>query len=327
MKAIALYSGGLDSTLVIALLQRLGVEVIPLTFEIPFGCGSGDAASRARVVRKNFGLELKSVPLREEYLDILRRPRFGRGKNLNPCIDCKILMLRKSAEMLAPLEASFVATGEVLGQRPMSQHRQALQIIEQQSGLEGLVLRPLSAKLLPPTLPEQNGWIDRERLLDLSGRSRRAQLELAKTWELEGYGSPAGGCLLTDPGYCARLRDLMESGLLNMENTQWIRFGRYFNLSAGAKLVVARQEQECRKLEELAGPGDWLLFPLETSGPTALLRGPQAAEWTGLAAALVAYYCRKASRPEIVLLRAPDLEKTVLQPEPVSEKQALSLRI
>jgi tRNA-uridine 2-sulfurtransferase len=299
--AIALFSGGLDSTLAIALMRKAGVGVIPLTFTSPFG-GSSSTEAKAKAVASAFQLELKAMPFAEELIALVKEPHFGRGKNLNPCIDCHLLMLRKARALLPDYGADFVVTGEVLGQRPMSQHRQALDLIARKSGLEGLLLRPLSARLLGPTIPQMQGWVGEEWLLDISGRSRKRQLALAESLGLSDFQAPAGGCLLTDPGYTRKLRDLMESDLLTEHYSELIRHGRYFNLGGGAKLMVARQETECRKLESLAVAGEWLLVPGETTrGPSGVVFGPAGESGLDTALGIMAHYCRPAPALEMVV--------------------------
>lgn len=325
--AIALYSGGLDSTLAIALMRKAGVGVVPVAFTSPFGGKSG-AEAKAKAVASAFQLELRAVPFAEELLALVKEPRYGRGKNLNPCIDCHLLMLRKAKALLPVYGADFVVTGEVLGQRPMSQHRQALDLIARKSGLEGLLLRPLSARLLGPTIPQTEGWVGGEWLLDISGRGRKRQLELAAQLGLSDYEAPAGGCLLTDPGYTRKLRDLMASGLLTEHYAEAIRHGRYFNLGSGAKLMVARQEAECRRLESAARAGEWLLVPgAETRGPSALLFG-QAAE-SGLDAALgiLAHYCKPAPAMEMEVRQINGRRLTAKLPPALPEDRVRALLV
>ncbi|MEW6515458.1 MAG: asparagine synthase-related protein [candidate division FCPU426 bacterium] len=326
-KAIALYSGGLDSTLAVALMRRAGVEVIPLTFTSPFGGGSGEEG-RMRAVADTFGLELQTVPFAEELIALVKSPRHGHGKNLNPCIDCHLLMLRKSKALLPAYGADFVVTGEVLGQRPMSQHRQALDLIARQSGLAELLLRPLSARLLPPTLPQVKGWVGEEWLLDIAGRGRTRQLELAKSLGLEKYQPPAGGCLLTDPGYTRKLRDVMDSGLLTEHAAEVIRHGRYFNLGPAAKLVVARQEAECRRLEALAQAEEWLLVPGDaTRGPSGLLLGPEGESNLGAALEILAHYCRPAPAMEMEIGKPGGQRSLVRLPAEMAEERLRALLV
>jgi tRNA-specific 2-thiouridylase len=271
MKAIALVSGGLDSLLAARLIEKQGVEVILVNFKIPF-CHSkpGHGANR---LFGSLGPSLRIIELSEDFLEIVKNPVYGYGSNINPCIDCKILMLRKAKELMREFGAEFVITGEVLGQRPMSQHRRALAIIEKDSGLSGLLLRPLSARLLDQTIPEKEGWVSREKLLRLNGRGRKAQIALARELKLEGYSNPAGGCLLTDARFSQRLRELMGHDELNLGNIELLKIGRHFRISPQAKLIVGRDEKENEILSSLAKEGDYLFRPKVLAGPTSLGRG------------------------------------------------------
>ncbi len=261
MKALALFSGGLDSCLAVKLVRKKIPQITALSFSTPFSPIDGKKESLLERLAKDLEVKLRIVYIKEDYLEIIRRPRYGFGKNLNPCIDCKILMLRYAKEIMLNEGAKFIITGEVLGQRPKSQTRTALEIIEKDSGLEGLILRPLSAKLLKETLPEKEGWVERKELLGLKGRSRKFQLELAVHFSLKGYFSPAGGCLLTDPGFCQRLRDLIEHEEFTLDNVELLKIGRHFRISPYFRLIVARNFKETRKLKELFRPPD-IIFRL-----------------------------------------------------------------
>lgn len=266
-RALMLFSGGLDSMLAAELLRRCGVDVVPVAFVTPF-FGSGVAAKAAA----ELGLELQVVDISARHLEMLKSPRYGYGRSMNPCIDCHALMVQVALERLEDSEAHFVATGEVLGERPKSQNRQALDLVARHSGAGDLLLRPLSAKLLPETRPEREGWVDRACLLDLSGRSRRRQMDLAQEWGIEEYQTPAGGCLLTDASFGGRLRELMARVPgFDGGDAEAIREGRVF--WAGSTLIVlGRRHQENVRLIGLALPSDLLLREAEVPGPTALLR-------------------------------------------------------
>lgn len=298
MKAIALLSGGLDSTLAIKLIQEQGIEVLAVNFTSPFCCcdGKGSCPKSSVVVAENLGVPLKLIGLGDEYLEIIRAPKHGYGKNLNPCLDCRILILSKAHEYMKETGASFLVTGEVLQQRPMSQNRRAIGVIERESGLAGLILRPLSAKLFDPTIPEKEGWVDRERLLDISGRSRRRQLAMTKELGVSGYSCPAGGCLLTDSIFARKLRDLMESELMDLWSAGVLRHGRYHRISDGFKLIVGRNHQENERLLGLARPECVLLEPVD-KGPTALGVGVADQASLEMAGRIYAYYFRKTNGP------------------------------
>ncbi len=254
-KAILLFSGGLDSILAANLLKEQGIEVTALHCTTPF---TGDSSPRFRErMRRVFGINnLIIKDLSPEFLPLLYDPPRGLGSQMNPCIDCKILFLKAAREAMDKTGASFIATGEVVGQRPFSQRREAMELIEREAGVKGILLRPLSARLLPPTIPEEEGIVDRERLLEIQGRGRKPQLELARRYGLKEIPSPAGGCLLTDPGYCRRLKAIMpilstppspkEMELLNL-----LKVGRHFGLEGNSILVVARNRAEAEWLVKL----------------------------------------------------------------------------
>ncbi|MGQ9475560.1 MAG: tRNA 4-thiouridine(8) synthase ThiI [Actinomycetota bacterium] len=266
-RAVVLLSGGLDSMLAAELLRRCGVEVVGLAFQSPF-FGAGKAEKAAR----HLGIPLRVEDITEPHLEVVRNPRFGYGKNLNPCVDCHALMVKRALEMLEELGGWFIATGEVLGERPKSQNRRALELVSSHSGAGDLLLRPLSARLLPETRPEREGWIRRENLLDISGRSRRRQMELAREWGIEDYESPAGGCLLTDPGFSSRLRELMARVPdFDREDAELVKLGRQFWLD-DTLIVLGRRHEENRRLMEIALPTDLLLRERDRPGPLALLR-------------------------------------------------------
>jgi tRNA U34 2-thiouridine synthase MnmA/TrmU len=279
VKAISLLSGGLDSTLATILVSRQGVQVTAVKFLTAFGCDAGEGGScgfDASAVASRFGFQLKLCPMGQEYVDMVRKPAHGRGKNMNPCVDCRIMMLSWAKEYLTPGEDDFLITGEVLDQRPMSQNRMMMDEVIEESGLRGMVLRPLSAKLLEPTIPEQRGWVDREKLEGISGRSRKRQIELAREFGLgEGdYGQPAGGCLLTDPGYSHRLRDLWDNEPnAGISDITLLKFGRHFRLDRAAKIIVGRNESENDAIEGLSRRGDVIVKPKDVPGPSVMLRG------------------------------------------------------
>lgn len=292
MRALALISGGLDSRLAAKFIKEQGIDVIPLNFKIPFCHRDRDDSNLADEIRKDLGVELKKVNLAEDFLGIVKNPRYGYGSNINPCIDCKILMLRKASELMQELDVKFIVTGEVLGQRPMSQHKQALKIIEKESGLEGLVLRPLSAKLLEETLPEKKCWVDRNRLLDFSGRTRKPQINLAKSLGIQNYPNASGGCLLTDPEFAKRLKELMGHNGLNLENIELLKIGRHFRISEKTKLIVGRNEEENKQLESLVRTSDFLFFPNdELAGPTSLGRGEYNKDLIKISCRITCRYC------------------------------------
>jgi tRNA-uridine 2-sulfurtransferase len=276
IKAVGLLSGGLDSTLAAKLLIDQGIAVHAINFYSPFCTCTAKNKRCAAVVTtvKQLGdIPLKRVALGDEYLEVVRNPKHGHGRGMNPCIDCRIIKLQKSAEYMREIGACFLFTGEVLGQRPMSQHRKALRIIDVESGLQGLILRPLCAAHMEPTVPEQKGWVDRSKLMDISGRSRKRQISLAAERGINDYPCPAGGCLLTDKNFADRMRDYFSHmDKPSLKDIPLLKVGRHRRLENGDKVIIARDEEECRLLRTLAKEDDHLLEP-EFSGPVVILQG------------------------------------------------------
>jgi hypothetical protein len=273
--AIALYSGGLDSTLACRVVAEQGIRVIGVKFVTPFFGYDllKHQEQHIRAVKDKYNIDLKLIDITDDYLKLLRNPPHGYGKNFNPCIDCKILLLTKAKEMLAELRASFLITGEVVGQRPMSQRKDTLRVIERDSGCADLLVRPLCAKRLPPTQPEIDGLIDREQLLDFSGRTRAPQIKLAENFGIEDYPSPAGGCTLTDPILSKRIEQYYrQHETILKEDVRLLLVGRQFRLPYGGWLVLGRKEQENEQVLELYQPDDYLLKLENRPGPTGLLR-------------------------------------------------------
>lgn len=266
-RALALLSGGLDSALAVELLRRCDVEVVGITFVTPFF-----GSAKAEKVSRGLGVELMVVDITGRHLEVIKHPRYGYGKNLNPCIDCHGLMVRIAMERMGEAGADFLATGEVLGERPMSQNRQALELVSRFSGAGDLLLRPLSAKLLLETRPERESWVSRERLLDLEGRARRRQMELAGEWGIAEYENPAGGCLLTDAMFSERLRELMgRVPDFDGADAELAKTGRRFWVG-DTLIVLGRRHEENERLIRLALPSDLLLRERDAPGPVALLR-------------------------------------------------------
>ncbi len=268
IKAVALFSGGLDSILAVKLIEEQGIEVKGINFKTPFF-----GLEKTFVAAKDLNMNLETIDITQELMEILRNPRHGFGKNMNPCIDCHTLMFKKAGEDMTKIGASFILSGEVLGERPMSQNRNSLNIIEKESGFEGRILRPLSALLLAETIPEKESLVDRNKLLDISGRSRKRQMELAVKMGIEDYPSPAGGCKLTEPAFSKRLRDLFTQGGFSLEDIELLKLGRHFRLSKDIKLVVGRNKEENEQLQNFFQDGDFLFKAKNLKGPVSLLKG------------------------------------------------------
>jgi len=286
MKALAVFSGGLDSMLAVKLIVAQGINALGLFFETPFF-----TSGKARKSAASINLPLKVIDLTEPHLEVVKNPKHGYGENMNPCIDCHALMLKKAGDMLQEEGARFIFTGEVLGQRPMSQNKKALLTVAAQSGYGNLILRPLSAKRLPVTLPEEMGWVRREELLDISGRSRKPQMALAETFGIREYPSPAGGCLLTDQIFSKRLKDLLSSRSdPDLREIELLKVGRHFRIGSRTKLVVGRNKQENEVLLSLSKGSDLMLKTVTVPGPTALVLGDLSPQLEGLAAVITASY-------------------------------------
>ena len=305
MKAVGLLSGGLDSTIALQLMLDQGIEVFAFNLVTMFCCCTpkGSSCSSARTAVSQLGIDLKAVNATDEFLTIVEDPRHGYGSGMNPCLDCRIMMFRKAREYMEEIGASFVVTGEVLGQRPMSQRRDAMRLIDRESGLAGYVVRPLSAGLMEPTIPEKEGWLDREKLLAVSGRSRKPQMALAEGMGIRDYPCPAGGCLLTDPIFAQRLRDLLEhDGELRKEDVSILKLGRHFRLSARAKAVVGRDEHENHKLGNELRNGDHALEVSGEPGPLTLVRGGVGEDDLAIAATITARYGKSGGRGATTVL-------------------------
>jgi tRNA U34 2-thiouridine synthase MnmA/TrmU len=291
-RGLGLVSGGLDSLLALLVLKGQSIQVEAVTFTTPFFGSRG-----AEKVAEAAGVKLTVMDITEDYFEMLKSPAHGYGRLMNPCIDCHALMLKKGWEMAQKKGFDFVFTGEVLGQRPMSQRYDALKLVEKAAGLEGRVLRPLSAKLLKKSEPEELGLVDRERLFDIQGRHRKRQLALAQEFGLSYVPASAGGCLLTDQEFSARLKDLMEHGPALTQNRALIlRLGRHFRLPSGARVVVGRRHEENERLVEL-GDGETVLRPEGFPGPTALLSPGHSEMDIIMAAALITAYSREVGGP------------------------------
>ncbi len=273
IRAIGLLSGGLDSTLAVKLMIDQGIDVIVLNFVTPFcTCTRKGCRHEASRVAEHFGIPVKIISGGNEYIEIIKNPKHGYGKNMNPCVDCRILMFRNAKKYMENIGASFIFTGEVLGQRPMSQHKKAIKTIEKESGLENLVVRPLSARLLEPTIPEQKKWIDRDKLLSIQGRRRIPQIELADQLGIKDYPCPAGGCRLTDPQFAKRIKESFENGEYRIKDLQLLKYGRHFRLKSGAKVIIGRNEDENKILNEFFDENDILIEVIGIGSPIVLLK-------------------------------------------------------
>jgi len=331
MKAISLISGGLDSTLATKLILDQGIEVVGLNCKSPFClCDHGKGCkSAAKEISEKFGIELKYINTSLDFLEIVKNPPHGYGSNINPCVDCRILMLKKAKELMQQIGALFIITGEVMGQRPMSQKRPTLRLIEKEAGLVGFIVRPLSAKVLEPTEPEKLGWVDRNKLLSISGRGRKDQIALAKEFSVYDYPCPAGGCLLTNEGYANKVRDLIKHDELRLENIALLKMGRHFRIDSQSKLIVGRDEKENQRLLDIAQEGDTVFEPIEEiRGPVALGKGSFDKKQIEQSCRIIGRYCDESGEDLQIKIRkvSTDYEKAI-SCSPFKDEELTPLRI
>jgi tRNA U34 2-thiouridine synthase MnmA/TrmU len=319
-KAVALYSGGLDSTLAILTMMKHGVDITAITFMNHFGCDISDKSSCSKdpfAASVKFGFKVKLAHLSDKFLEIVKNPVFGHGKNMNPCVDCRILMLREAKVFMEMTGADFLITGEVLGQRPMSQRKDSFPVIDKAADVKGLVVRPLCGKLLPASIAEGKGMISRDMLLDFNGRSRKPQIELAKEFGLTEYPAPAGGCLLTDPNYSHKLSDLLEYNKdPAYKDINFLRTGRQFRYSYDCKIIVGRDHQDNEAIISLADKDDYRLYVEGFGSPVTVLLGNVTDDALAVAASICARYsgARKLPEVKVTISRNDQTDYLVVQP-------------
>jgi len=308
-RALGLCSGGLDSMLAGLLLRKIGVEVEWITFETPFF-----SAAKARKVSMMTGIPLTVKPIYPVYIEMLKNPPAGYGKYMNPCMDCHALMFRLAGELMREKNFDFLFSGEVLGQRPMSQTKTSLRYVEKHSGFDGYILRPLTAKNLPESIPEKEGWVDREMLLDIRGRGRKAQIKLAAEFGIEDYPAPAGGCLLTDKQYTSRLRELFDhQQTCSEEELHLLKFGRHYRLNPQTKLIVGRSEKDNENILKYHDPArDIVIDVKDYSSPIGLIPHGAEKNVVMLAASICTGYSKapKLALVEVLVKRA-DRQETI----------------
>ena len=305
-RCVVLLSGGLDSMLAIRIMQEQGIEVEALNFKTIFTCCQDQSAQTAR----DLGVRLTVVGQDDDYLDLVKQPQFGRGKGANPCVDCRIYMFEKAKRFMHQIGADFIVSGEVVGQRPMSQKRRDLDRIAYHADLEDLLLRPLSAKLLQPTLPEREGWVDRERLYGIEGRSRKRLIALAKQYGLKAIPTPSTGCSLTEPKFSKKVFDLIDApGASQRWDFELLKIGRHFRYDPQTKVIVGRdaaENEQLRYAHQLPDAASTAaLVPENFVGPQALLIGPRIGEAIAFAASLMLRYSRDYD-PQNALVRVDD---------------------
>lgn len=290
MKALALFSGGLDSILAIKLIKEQGIDVIAVKFSTHFFSRNEKSDEPVKKMAKKLKVPLKLIDVSKEYLKILKKPKHGYGAGVNPCIDCKIFMIKQAKKLAKKLNAKFLITGEVIGERPMSQNLNALRKIESEAGLKGKLLRPLSAKLLPETEAEKKGWVNREKLMGIEGRVRKQQMELAKKYKINNYPPPAGGCLLVEKEFAKRFRDIMKhQKRVTVNDVKLLKLGRHFRLDKN-KAIVGRNEEENNQLFKIKQEKNYLFDVVDFAGPYTILSGPKTKKAIKFAAELTAAY-------------------------------------
>ena len=266
-RALAMISGGLDSILAAKLIKEQGIEVIGICFKSYFF-----NEENAKRMTKQIGIQLEVIDFSEEHFNMVRDPKHGWGKNMNPCIDCHSMMMRYSGELLEKFNADFIITGEVLNQRPMSQNRSALDVVKRQSGFSDKILRPLCAKNLKETPMEVEGLVDREKLLDFSGRNRKPQMALAEKWGIKDYPSPAGGCKLTEPNYSIRLKDILDTKEdVTEKDIHLLKYGRHFVSENKTKVIVSRTGEEGEQIKQLLNNKDMMFFTSNYNGAMVII--------------------------------------------------------
>ncbi len=314
IKALVMFSGGLDSRLVIKILEEQGIDVHCVFFSLPFGTGCCNLNCTFNFSQINSVLldviDCTKGKNLQDYIKIIKKPKYGHGSGLNPCIDCRIFMLKLAKKYMKKIKADFIATGEVLNERPMSQYKKAMDIIEKESGLKGLLLRPLSAKLLEKTIPEKKGLVDRKKLLALHGRGRKEQIELAKKYKID-YPSPGGGCLLCDREFVKKLKNFIELKKIDSRDLKLLKIGRHFKFS-NSIIIVGRNEKENNQLLKLKNKNEYYLEVPDCGSPTTLIIGKFNKQILKKAAELTARYSGNKSSNIKVSYGTSKLDKELI---------------
>lgn len=317
-KSLALISGGLDSQLAAKLIAAQGIEVIGVNFRTGFI--SEDDEELYRQIENDLGIEIRILGVPEEdYLELIKSPEHGYGSAMNPCLDCRIFILKRSKEYMEEISADFVVTGEVLGQRPMTQRKDTLELVKRESTLDGKLLRPLSAGLLAPTIPEEKGWVDRKELLDIEGRSRKRQLELADQLGVNNYSQPAGGCLLTEEEFGHRIREVFDhkgKDKTIASDLKVLKYGRHFRLPDGAKAIIGRNEEENESLEEFLDDC-WSIRIVDFPGPLTLITRGASEEDVAIAARLTGRYSQGRDQETLEAILERDGKTKTYRIEPL----------
>lgn len=324
-RALAMISGGLDSILAAKLIKDQGIEVIGICFKSYF-FGEENAVRMC----KQIGIKLEVVDFSKEHFEMVKNPKHGRGKNMNPCIDCHAMMMNYAGKLLEEFEADFIITGEVLNQRPMSQNKQALNTVKKESGFSNKILRPLCALNLEPTEMELNGLVDREKLMKISGRSRKIQMELADKWGIKDYPSPAGGCRLTEPNYSIRLKDAIEVNPdLSPKEIELLRYGRHFRTEDNGRVIISRTGDETALIKKLLTKDDLVFLPKSHTGAMGIIIGSATEKDKEIACRLVARYSKGRDLEQVTIKFGNNGTnfKNELTVKPATEKELEELLI
>jgi tRNA U34 2-thiouridine synthase MnmA/TrmU len=326
IKAIGLLSDGLDSALAAKLMLDQGVEIIAVNIQTPFLTSYKNyEKNNTDNLTKNLPGVKKTITTGRPYIEMIKNPKYGYGKNMNPCIDCRIYMLKKAKSLMKKVSASFIFTGEVVDQRPMSQRRDTLKRIEKDAGLQGLVVRPLSAKSLETTIPEKKGWIDREKMLEIRGRSRKPQIQLAEKLNIT-FQWPAGGCLLTDSQFAGRLKEAFDHGEDSMEDVRLLKYGRHFRLPSGSKVITGRNEKENAVLLSFAGNKDKIIEITGCGSPISLLKKGDEKD-VEIAASICARYSDCIDKLVVAKVGSKNQDVKEIFVKPFTDSEVKALRI
>ena len=303
---IGLFSGGLDSILAVRLLQHQNIHIEAVSFVTPFF-----VPEQAKKSVEQLGVPLHIIDISEKHIEMLKNPKHGYGRNMNPCIDCHALMFNQAGWLMKKKGASFLFSGEVLGERPMSQNKNSLKVVARESGFEEFIIRPLSARLLPVTKPEKEGLVDREKLLDIHGRSRKRQIELTKQLGITHYPDPAGGCRLTDPAFSNRLRDLLKNNKKTLKrDMELLSVGRHLRINRNVKIIVGRNEKENARIESLSEKGDIILTIEDIPSPIVIIPCGTDDDTVSLAASIcVRYSDSQGDEPVLVSVLQDNMVK------------------
>lgn len=324
---IVMFSGGLDSVIAAHLLKKQGLSVKALHFVLPFYSGLGSEHEAIKNYAQALGIPLRIEEEKEEFLEMILDPAFGYGKNANPCIDCRIHRLMKARKIMDEEGAQFIATGEVVGQRPMSQRMDCLHKVQNNAGLKDILLRPLSAKLLPPTRLEREGIIDREQLLSISGRGRKVQLEYAREHGLK-HSTPAGGCILTHHDPARRFQEMVsQNSKIALSDFKLLAWGRHFRISSSCKVVVSRNESENRILEKIALPEDCFLYMDKIPGPVAVIRGECSEQDLQTASSILIRFSKARKEESVAVKIIHNGNETLKSVTPANEEFCEKMRI